>query len=179
MNSVKACAKCNNGANKADEQLKVIVGNITHSLWDGEMWKSTVSALDKNQKLDRLLEKHSRYENIENQDGELKQTKILKLENELNDNFLLVMERIAKGLFYQEYNEVLVEKRNISIFLPEVIHPNKTEELERNLLKSKWQEINNGTCRYVFAETDSTDIIFIIELFNLVKLHYVIQVNRK
>lgn len=59
MNSVKACAKCNNGANNADEQLKVIMGNITHSFWNGEMWKSTVSTLDKNQKLDRLLEKNS------------------------------------------------------------------------------------------------------------------------
>lgn len=179
MNSVKACFKCNNESNQADEFLKVIVGNLAHSFWDGELWRSTISTLYKNQKIDRLLEKHSTYMNQEDHNGEIQPTRTLILENELKHNFLLAMERIAKGLFYQKYGEVLVENREISIFHPEGLHPDKTDEINRNLAKSKWQEVNNGTCRYVFIEMDTTDIVFIVELFSSIKLYYVIQLKRK
>lgn len=173
-----ACDACNNGSSEIDEIFKAVIGNIAHSSWDGELWKSTISTLNNNKKLDSLLEKHSRYEEIEHQNGEFKPAKILKLDNKLKDAFLMAMERIAKGLFYQHYNEVLVLRRDISLFLPDVIHPNKIESIKRNLAKSTLHEINKGTCRYVFVEMDNKDIVFIIDLYDAIKLHYVIQIKR-
>ncbi len=178
MHSVKACSVCNNGSNEEDEILKVILGNIAHSYWEGEMWKSAVATLDKNRKLDRLIESHSELENIENKNGEVEATRVLTLKSELKDGFLAAIERIAKGLFYKEYNEVLVLKRNISTFHPVGLHPDKTEEIARNVLNSFEKEVNNGTCRYMFIEMDTTDIVLIMELYSSVKLHYVIQTNK-
>ena len=161
-----------------DHYIKAVIGNVAHSSWDGELWKSAISTLNNNRKLDRLLEKHTRYEEIEHQNGELKPAKILMLDNKLKDDFLMAMERIARGLFYQHYNEVLVIRRDISIFIPDAIHPDKTESIKRNLAKSTWHEINKDTCRYVFIEMDNKDIVFIIDLYNAIKLHYVIQIKR-
>jgi len=78
FNTVKACAKCNNGANHDDELLKVLIGNIAQSYWDGDLWESTIRTLDKNKKLDRELEGNSRHEEIINHIGEKETAKILK-----------------------------------------------------------------------------------------------------
>ncbi|VAW71599.1 hypothetical protein MNBD_GAMMA12-74 [hydrothermal vent metagenome] len=89
------------------------------------------------------------------------------------------MECIVKGLYYQEFKEVLIKNRVLSLFHPEGLHPNKTNEISRNFSSSGWHEVNNGTCRYVFIKMDLTDIVLFLELFNSIKLYYVIQVNRE
>ncbi len=175
MNIVKACFNCNNGSKISDEQMKVIFGNVAHSYWEGEMWNSTVSTLDNNKKLEELIEKYTKYEYVENDNSIAAPLKVLSIKNELKNSFLTSFDRIVKGLFYKHYKEVLVINRELSIFHIDGLHPNKTEEIQKNLDKSTWKEINDGTCRYVFIEMDSTDIVIIIELFNSVKLHYVIQ----
>ncbi|MGM0541192.1 MAG: hypothetical protein ACQEQR_01985 [Pseudomonadota bacterium] len=74
----------------------------------------------------------SRHEDILNHDGELETVKVLKLDGNLKDKFLLAIERIAKGLFYKEFNEVLVVNRNISMFNPEIIHPEKLKYIRES-----------------------------------------------
>lgn len=175
FNTVKACAKCNNGANNDDELLKVLVGNIAQSYWDGELWASTNRTLEKNKKLDRELQDNSRREEIINSIGEKETAKILKLEGKNKARFLLAMERIAKGLFYQEFNEVLVKYRNISIYHPDVIHQEKLKYIQSQFDSSRWKSVNGNTCIYVFTELDNGDVVLYIELYSSIRLHYIIQ----
>lgn len=177
FNAVKACSKCNNGAKHDDELLKVLIGNIAQSFWGGDLWKSTIRTLENNRKLERDLEESSRHEEIINQSGKKETVKILKLEGSNKAKFLSAMERIAKGLFYQEFNEVLVETRNISIYNPDVIHPEKLKYIQSQFNPSRWRSVNGNTCIYVFTELDNGDVDLYIDLYSSIRLYYVIQRN--
>ena len=175
FNTVKACSCCNNGACEEDELLKVIIGNLAQSYWGGELWQSTISTLEKNKRLDRELEDNSRHEDVVNHDGEIETVKVLKLDDGLKGKFLLAMERIAKGLYYQEFDEVLVNTRNISVFHPDILHPEKLKYIRDSFDSRRWKSVNNDTCNYIFTELENGDVLLYLELYNSINLHYVIQ----
>ena len=62
LNTVLACADCNNSACVVDEILKVFVGLVADAPWRSEMNDSIDSTLSNNRGLARLLEKNTRLE---------------------------------------------------------------------------------------------------------------------
>ena len=173
FNTVKACAKCNNGACQEDELLKVLVGNLASSWWDGKLWNSTNSTLDKNRRLDKEIALNTRTEQVDTPDG-VREVPVLTLEGNIRQQFLLAMERIVKGLFFQEFREVLTLTRIISLYHPDAIHPNKLQYIRSHFNPSNWKEVNGGTCKYVFTELANGEIVLYLILFNSIKLHYAI-----
>lgn len=177
FNTIKACSYCNNGSSVEDEVLKVLVGSLAHLHWGVEMWNSILSTLEGNKKLDRDIESNSRYEDIPSGDGVIESAKILKLDGRLKGMFLLAMERIAKGLFYQEFSEVLTVGRNISTFHPDALHQGDIEYIQKSHKMNLWKSVNNETCIYLFDVKQNGRILLHLSLFNTIKIHYVIQKN--
>jgi len=175
MNVIEACSDCNNGGSGVDEIFKVIVGLIAKPEWAIELEKSVKRTLSANKKLSRQIDEKTRTEYVTLANKEIRKAEITKLDGEFRDQFLMAVERCAKAFYYMEFGKVLVEDRDISVFHPGAIHPDKNEELQRNLSKSEWKSVNSNTCSYVFVQMDSNDMVFIFKMYDVVEVHYVIQ----
>lgn len=123
LNTVAACAECNNSSNVVDELLKVCIGQIADAPWSKELRESVDSTLSKNQRLLRLVNENTRIENFIAANGNTVRAGVFKLPTELNESLMGAIERIVKALFYQHCGKVLIEHYEISVFHPDVIHP--------------------------------------------------------
>jgi hypothetical protein len=168
LNTVWACAPCNNSQNLIDEVVKVIVGPIATAPWKSEIEKSVSRTLEKNRKLKKMFDEHTRFEVVDTEQGR-RHAGILKLPPDKAKQFVAGVVRIAKGLFFQEYGVPLVEKYEISLF-----HPQATDELQSELetamMKGPWKSVNDDTIHYCFSRLPSYGMVCVINLFENVEL---------
>lgn len=175
LNTVSACADCNNAANVVDEVLKVFVGLVADAPWPDQLRDGVDATLRKNQRLARLLDENSRYELIPTKVGTNVQAKIVKLPKKQTDHLLSALERIVKALFFQHFDKVLVEEHEVSVFYPEVIHPDLHKELEDALMQGDWRSLNRNTLHYCFVHINHGDIVCVINLYENIEFCFCIR----
>lgn len=175
LNSVDACAPCNNGSSVSDEMAKVVVGLIASSPWTTQIREGVARTLDKNKRLDRLVQDNKRFEKIWLSDGTEKDAIIYSLPPEHNEAFFGVIEKTVKGLYYQNYQKVLDEHYEISMFQPDVIHHTLQEEITEKMRDAEVKTVNADSIEYVFFDSQSSDIVCVIRLFNSFKLFFVLK----
>lgn len=175
MHTVKACARCNNDATGYDEFFKIFVGLVADSPWPDELQKSVQSTLNKNNRLMRVIEENSRYDELEQPDGSRLTAKVVKIPAKNRDQFFSVAERLIKGLFFRKYREILVDRYQLSVFFPDSLHPQKLAAIQLASRSANWESVNNETIRYMFWALGNGHIIAVVNLFGTVELNYVIQ----
>lgn len=175
LNTVAACADCNNSSNVVDELLKVVFGLVADAPWAQELRDSVDSTLSKNQRLARLLEHNSRVESYEAEDGKPVEARVLKLPKNLTEPLVGAVERIVKALFYQHFGKVLVEHYEVSVFHPEGIHPDLSKRMYGALDQAQVHSINNNTVRYCFAVVHAVDIVWVINIYGNIEFFFVLK----
>ena len=175
LNTVLACSDCNNAASIVDEVLKVFVGLVGDAPWPKEMRDGVDSTLRKNRRLARLLEENSHLEAIPTRTGTTVQAKIYKLPKEHTEHLLAALQRVVKGLFYQHFGKVLVDDHELSVFYPQVIHPELYKELEDALMQGDWRSINRHTLHYCFVHINHGDTVCVINLYENIEFCFCIR----
>lgn len=164
MNTVQACSPCNNAQNEVDEFLKVVVGMIADAPWKNDVTASVKSTLDKNGRLLKVIAENTRRDEIDTERGKWP-ADVFKIPADYAEQLLASVERIVKGLFYQEFGQVLVIKYNVSHFHPSVVHPDLRAEIEEALMEGDWQSLNDNTFHYCFVHVNRGDIVCVVNLF--------------
>jgi hypothetical protein len=175
MHTVKACEKCNNGSKKNDELFKVLVGLVADAPWSDELRESVEATLKNNNRLSRLISENERFEEQLPSYGTPIFVRIVKIPHENRDEFLSVVDRLVKGLFFRKYGEILVEKYQLSLFVPEALHPSKLTEMQSASKSVVWESLNNGTIRFLFIPLKNGDIVIVVNLYGTIELDYVAQ----
>lgn len=175
LNTVLACSDCNNAANVVDEVLKVFVGLVADAPWPNEMRASVNSTLRKNRRLARLLEENARLEAIPTRTAKRVQAKVVKLPKEQTEYLLSALQRIVKALFFQRFGKVLVEDHELSVFYPQVIHPDLYKELEDALMQGDWHSINQETLHFCFVHVNRGDTVCVINLYENIEFCFCIR----
>jgi hypothetical protein len=133
------------------------------------------ATLRKNQTLTRALEKNSRTEDIRTRAGEAAKAIVYKLPADQVTKLLRALERIVKGLYFQHFNEVLIENHEVSVFYPQVIDRDLYKELEDALMEGDWQSINGNTCHYCFVRINSGDTVCVLNIYENIEFCYCIR----
>lgn len=175
MNIIQACEACNNGAKLEDELFKVIIGMIVIPEWNDELKSSVHSTLNKNQKLRKYVNKNSEIREIDNPCGQVEEFNILKLNEEMKNNFLLAIERCVKGFYFQFFNNILVKNKVLQIIDPKALYPRQKNEILETSKSADWKSINSDTCRYTFLSMKNSDIIFIMNLYGSIDFYYLVR----
>tara|TARA_R110002073_G_scaffold336545_1_gene535017 strand:- start:137 stop:805 length:669 start_codon:yes stop_codon:yes gene_type:complete len=175
FNVVQACVECNNSAKVVDELLKVFVGLVGDAPWKEELNKSVDSTINKNARIARMIEDNSRVEDLKAKDGATVKGRVLKWPKGKTDDLIQAFERIVKGLYFQRFGEVLVETHELSVFYPNVIHPDLYKELDDALMAGDWQSINQGTVNYCFVHINHGDTVCVINLYENIEFCFCIR----
>lgn len=175
LNTVLACINCNNSAKVVDELLKVIVGLVGNAPWREQMLRSVDATLSKNRRLSSLITDNTKIESHAGVNGQRAEVRVFKLPPTMNDQFFAPIERIVKGLFFQEFGKVLVEHYELSIFWPEAISPSLSEQLKIALASATWKSLNNETLVYGFVPLQASDIVCAMRLHSSFELYFVMK----
>lgn len=175
LNTVAACADCNNSSSVVDELLKVCFGLIADAPWVQELRDSVDSTLSKNQRLARLLEDNSRVEAYETKGGTSVEVRVLKLPRDVTEPLVGAVERIIKALFYRHFGKVLVEHYEVSVFHPGGIHPELSKRMYGALDQAQRYSLNNNTVHYCFAVMNATDIVWVINIYGNIEFFFVLK----
>lgn len=175
MHTVKACDTCNNGSKLHDELFKVFVGLVADTPWPNELHDSVQATLRNNNRLLRLVDDNGRLEERCQADGTSITVRVIKIPLESRAQFLAVVDRLIKGIYFRKYGEILVDQHQLGIFVPEALHPNKLAEMQSASRAAEWESINNGTIHYLFISLSNGDIVVVVKLFETIELDYVIQ----
>ena len=178
MNSVNACEECNGKAKQDDEFLKVVMGDIGDVPWQEKAQDGVRATLEKNHKLARMLDSNAYWESVRTPDGETRKVKVGALSREESQRFFQAVARIIKGLYFQTFGEVLVERHEISDFSPEAVHPILQQRLLEQYALATEHHVNRETVRYRFFEPQLGSMVCYISIFETFKLFYVIQEKR-
>jgi hypothetical protein len=153
----------------------VVFGLVAHASWAQELRQSVDATLSKNQRLARMIEQNSRVESFTGQDGEAVEARVFKLPKDLTEPLLGALERIVKALFYQHFGKVLVEHYEVSVFDPQVIHPELSKRVYAALDQTEVHSINNGTVRYCFAGVNTGDIVCALNIYGNIEFFFVLK----
>jgi hypothetical protein len=175
LNTVLACEDCNNASSTVDEILKVFVGLVGDAHWRRELTDSVDSTLRKNLRLTRLLDEHSRFEEIRTKTGGSVPARVIKLPGEQTENLMLALERIVKGLYFQHFGSVLVQTHEVSVFYPQVIDRELRKELDDALMQGDWRSINGNTFHYCFVHINHGDTVCVINIYENIEFCYCIR----
>lgn len=175
LNTVAACAQCNNASNVIDELLKVVFGDVAGAAWSDELRASVSATLGKNERLSRLLEENSRIETYQTATGEVREAKVLRLPKELTEPVLGAVERMAKAFYYQTYGRVLVEHYEISSFHPDGLHPGLLREIDEGMRRAEIRAVNGNTVRYSFINANHGDIVCVVNIYGNLQFYFVLK----
>ena len=175
MNIIQACEACNNGAKLEDELFKVIIGMIVTPEWNDELKNSVHSTLDSNQKLFKYVNTNSEVRKIDNSSGQVEEVNILALNKEMENNFLLAIERCVKGFYFQFFKSILIKNKVLQIINPKALYSRQKKEIFEKSKTADWRVINSDTCRYTFLSMDNSDIIFIMNLYGSIDFYYLVR----
>ncbi len=176
-----ACHICNNGSNVDDELLKVVIGDIVDVPWFELSQQGVSATLEKNKRLERLLEKNTSTEWIEDEDGQPAPVKTFTLPSELNSNVIGIIEKTVKAFYFQTFGEVLVERFSLDFFSPEIpnFHKGLRKEIAEKTALSLEHEVNGGTVRYRFFTVQEGRLICMINLFGIGLFYFGLIENPK
>ena len=169
FNIVHACSKCNHGAKADDELLKVVIGDIVGVPWAKQSQKAVSATLGENLKLARLMEENTSTEWEEDGNGRARPIKNFTLPKELNRNVIGSIERMAKGFYFQQFGEVLVERFVLDFFSPDIpnFHKGLRKEIAEQFALSVEHKVNGGTVCYRFFTVHEARHICVINLFGI------------
>lgn len=170
-----ACAECNNSSSVVDELLKVTIGLVADAPWAKELHESVESTLSSNQRLSRLVDTNTRFESYRTESGDVAQTGVFKLPKEMTEPLIGAIERMVKALFYQHFGKVLVEHYEISLFHRDGIHPELSKRMYESLGRAEIHSINNNTVRYCFAGVNTSDIVFVVNIYGNIEFFFVLK----
>jgi hypothetical protein len=134
------------------------------------------ATLRKNQRLARELDANSRTENVRTASDAV-EARVYKLPSDQTERLMLALERIVKGLYFQRFGEVLVEKHEVSVFYPEVIDPDLYKELDDALMQGDWRSINGNTFHYCFVYINGGDTVCEINIHENIEFCYCIRLK--
>ena len=158
LHTVKACESCNNGSSENDEVFKVFIGFMAN-LNGNTLFNSVSKTLEKNHKLKRSL--------LENLNIEERYGQKIRLWNAREHTQIVLdsAEKCAKGLYFKEFGEVLINSKSISLVPTPFVYEKDKIEVEDRLKDAEWLSVNGQTVNYTFVEMKNTDIYIIINFF--------------
>ena len=175
FNTVQACHDCNNGSKVSDELAKVFIGMVGLPPWIEQLRKSVDSTLDKNARLNRLVAENTTETEVTFADGITRPTKIVTLKGEHSLELVRAVERMVKAFYFKQYEKVLVEHYEVSIFHFDSIHESLKKEIlsQRELAETFW--VNSKTVSYTFFNTQESDIVSVVNLFGNMEFYFVLK----
>ncbi|MGW7235446.1 hypothetical protein ACWGIE_19975 [Pseudomonas fulva] len=154
-NKVPACIPCNNAGSKDDEQFKLIIGIST-----GEFREDTQPVIDglagtirNNKRLaNQVLGKYKRGYGKRHGNRVLEPVVAIPFDR---DAYERVVQRIVRGLYWQQSGVILHRDAEIHVVAPEPMEAGLGDQIKTLLRHSSRVELNGGTFVYkVFISDD-------------------------
>src|SRR5690606_15458196 len=115
LNTVPACAKCNNESSAEDEVFKILIGLETgeHRENTESVIESMAKTLGANKKLGKEIFSGAKNISFPNEQGGVSEAVAVTFDTE---TYSKVVSKIVRGLYWQEKGEVLNETAKITVY---------------------------------------------------------------
>lgn len=153
LNTVPACAKCNNESSAEDEIFKILIGLETGEYRENteSVIESMAKTLGANKKLGKDIFSSAKSISLENEQGVCKEVVAVTFETE---TYSKVISKIVRGLYWQETGEILSENAKITVYPFRAMTPQLVSSLTAlmNTLQPKSLNSNTFTYKVYFSE---------------------------
>jgi hypothetical protein len=164
LNTVPACAQCNNGASVVDEEFKVLIRFST-----GEHQRNPLVALDsiartvgKNQKIANQIFSTKRDIWAKLKDGTVKPMVSISFDKQKYDS---VIQRISRGLHWMETGKAISNNAKLTVVQGSVMEQSLAEYMMDIMMKLPLKKLNMDTFTYRFQIVDEKLSIWGMQFF--------------
>lgn len=164
-NKVPACTPCNNAGSPDDEQFKLIIGISTGEFRENQqaVIDALAGTISKNMRLARqVLTKHQRGYGRRSGNSVVEPLVAVPFDG---DAYSRVIQRIVRGLYWQQSGEILSREAEIQVIPEEFADQDLADPIRLLLSRAERVELNNATFVYKYLLEDDGSSFWGLQFF--------------